>query len=233
MKKILLLGSGELGKEFVISAQRKGQHIIACDSYAGAPAMQVADEFEIFDIGNSNENEYADVIITAQTETNGVNDYEGNIIIKGSYTQVNAFICEGFYVREKNTGADDWTYSDAVYQVITHRMDDGNFAFDIFPVKLMATDNGEFYQPTQDIPVEAMMFENTYSFNSENNPEVGDMENLMLWFELLFVSVAAVTATIVCGKKRKESWVGQKEKFINWRNNIAGGDRVFGIALLL
>ena len=38
MKKILLLGSGELGKEFVISAQRKGQHIIACDSYAGAPA---------------------------------------------------------------------------------------------------------------------------------------------------------------------------------------------------
>ena len=32
MKKILLLGSGELGKEFVISAQRKGQHIIACDS---------------------------------------------------------------------------------------------------------------------------------------------------------------------------------------------------------
>lgn len=40
MKKILLLGSGELGKEFVISAQRKGQHIIACDSYAGAPAMQ-------------------------------------------------------------------------------------------------------------------------------------------------------------------------------------------------
>ena len=38
MKKILLLGSGELGKEFVISAQRKGQYIIACDSYAGAPA---------------------------------------------------------------------------------------------------------------------------------------------------------------------------------------------------
>ena len=55
MKKILLLGSGELGKEFVISAQRKGQHIIACDSYAGAPAMQVADEFEIFDMLNGEE----------------------------------------------------------------------------------------------------------------------------------------------------------------------------------
>ena len=48
MKKILLLGSGELGKEFVIAAQRKGQYVIACDSYAGAPAMQVADECEVF-----------------------------------------------------------------------------------------------------------------------------------------------------------------------------------------
>ncbi|MBQ8502117.1 MAG: formate-dependent phosphoribosylglycinamide formyltransferase [Bacteroides sp.] len=48
MKKILLLGSGELGKEFVISAQRLGQYVVACDSYAGAPAMQVADECEVF-----------------------------------------------------------------------------------------------------------------------------------------------------------------------------------------
>ena len=48
MKKILLLGSGELGKEFTIAAQRLGQHVIACDSYAGAPAMQVADEYEVF-----------------------------------------------------------------------------------------------------------------------------------------------------------------------------------------
>ena len=47
-RKILLLGSGELGKEFVIAAKRKGQYVIACDSYAGAPAMQVADGFEVF-----------------------------------------------------------------------------------------------------------------------------------------------------------------------------------------
>ncbi len=46
--KILLLGSGELGKEFVISCQRLGCQIIACDSYDGAPAMQVADEREVF-----------------------------------------------------------------------------------------------------------------------------------------------------------------------------------------
>ncbi|MCF0192720.1 MAG: formate-dependent phosphoribosylglycinamide formyltransferase [Prevotella sp.] len=48
MKKILLLGSGELGKEFVIAAQRKGCHVIACDKYDNAPAMQVADEREVF-----------------------------------------------------------------------------------------------------------------------------------------------------------------------------------------
>ena len=47
-KKILLLGSGELGKEFTIAAKRLGQYVIACDHYAEAPAMQVADECEVF-----------------------------------------------------------------------------------------------------------------------------------------------------------------------------------------
>ena len=46
--KILLLGSGELGREFAIAAKRLGAHVIACDNYAKAPAMQVADECEIF-----------------------------------------------------------------------------------------------------------------------------------------------------------------------------------------
>lgn len=50
MKKILLLGSGELGKEFVIAAKRAGQYVIACDRYANAPAMQVADECEVFNM---------------------------------------------------------------------------------------------------------------------------------------------------------------------------------------
>lgn len=51
-KKILLLGSGELGKEFVIAAQRLGQYVIAVDSYPNAPAMQVAHEFEVIDMLN-------------------------------------------------------------------------------------------------------------------------------------------------------------------------------------
>jgi phosphoribosylglycinamide formyltransferase 2 len=45
---ILLLGSGELGREFVISAKRLGARMIACDSYDDAPAMQVADGREVF-----------------------------------------------------------------------------------------------------------------------------------------------------------------------------------------
>lgn len=42
------MGSGELGKEFTIAAKRAGQYVIACDRYDNAPAMQVADEREIF-----------------------------------------------------------------------------------------------------------------------------------------------------------------------------------------
>ena len=46
--RILLLGSGELGREFVISAKRLGAYVVACDAYDNAPAMQVADAREVF-----------------------------------------------------------------------------------------------------------------------------------------------------------------------------------------
>ena len=55
MSKILLLGSGELGKEFVIAAQRIGQTIIAVDSYENAPAMQVAHGFEVINMLDGSE----------------------------------------------------------------------------------------------------------------------------------------------------------------------------------
>ena len=48
--KILLLGSGELGKEVTIALQRLGQYVIAIDSYKDAPAMQVAHEFEVINM---------------------------------------------------------------------------------------------------------------------------------------------------------------------------------------
>ena len=55
MAKILLLGSGELGKEFVIAAQRIGQTIIAVDNYENAPAMQVAHGYEVINMLDGSE----------------------------------------------------------------------------------------------------------------------------------------------------------------------------------
>ena len=49
-KKILLLGSGELGRELVIALHRLGQYVIAVDSYVNAPAMQVSHEFEVINM---------------------------------------------------------------------------------------------------------------------------------------------------------------------------------------
>lgn len=50
MKTIMLLGSGELGKEFTIAAKRMGYDVVAVDSYDGAPAMQVTDRWAIINM---------------------------------------------------------------------------------------------------------------------------------------------------------------------------------------
>ncbi|MDH5627914.1 MAG: phosphoribosylglycinamide formyltransferase 2, partial [Candidatus Krumholzibacteria bacterium] len=47
---LMLLGAGELGREVVISAKRLGKRVVAVDRYAGAPAMQVADAFEVINM---------------------------------------------------------------------------------------------------------------------------------------------------------------------------------------
>ena len=54
-KKALLLGSGELGKEVALELQRMGVEVVACDRYAGAPAMQVAHRFHVFNMLDGNE----------------------------------------------------------------------------------------------------------------------------------------------------------------------------------
>ena len=54
-KKIMLLGSGELGKELAISAKRLGCYVIACDRYNNAPAMQIADQSEVLNMNNDND----------------------------------------------------------------------------------------------------------------------------------------------------------------------------------
>ena len=57
MKKIMLLGAGELGRELTISLKRLGCTVVACDRYENAPAMQVSDRSLVFDMLNE-----ADVI---------------------------------------------------------------------------------------------------------------------------------------------------------------------------
>ncbi len=54
-KKIMLLGSGELGKEVAIAAKRLGCYVIACDRYNDAPAMQIADQVEVLNMNNGSE----------------------------------------------------------------------------------------------------------------------------------------------------------------------------------
>tara|TARA_Y100000766_G_scaffold276458_1_gene280640 strand:- start:54 stop:1223 length:1170 start_codon:yes stop_codon:yes gene_type:complete len=54
-KKLMLLGSGELGKEVAIAAKRLGCYVIACDRYNNAPAMQIADQFEVINMNNDSE----------------------------------------------------------------------------------------------------------------------------------------------------------------------------------
>lgn len=127
-------------------------------------------ELEIFNVGVGQIEDYADVTVTATVATNGVGEYEGLLTIKGPKSQVRDITCEGFCVREKNTGVANWTYSDAVYQIFCHEYEiaaDARSATqsrcEIFPVKLVETDNGAFYEKTQDTPVASMIFENVYT----------------------------------------------------------------------
>ena len=127
-------------------------------------------ELEIFNVGVGQIEDYADVTVTATVATNGAGEYEGLLTIKGPKSQVRDITCEGFCVREKNTGVANWTYSDAVYQIFCHEYEiaaDARSAtqssYEIFPVKLVETDNGAFYEKTQDTPVASMTFENVYT----------------------------------------------------------------------
>ena len=127
-------------------------------------------ELEIFNVGVGQIDDYADVTVTASVATNGVGEYEGLLTIKGPKSQVRDITCEGFCVREKNTGVANWTYSDTVYQIFCHEYTIATDAqsatqssYEIFPVKLVETDNGAFYEKTQDTPVASMTFENIYT----------------------------------------------------------------------
>lgn len=195
-------------------------------------------ELEIFNVGVGQIEDYADVTVTATVATNGAGEYEGLLTIQGPKSQVRDIAREGFCVREKNTGVTNWTYSDAVYQIFCYEHEiatDGQSAiqssYEIYPVKLVETDNGAFYEKTQDTPVASMTFENVYTEKAApaasdkpaatdkpaastksatnnkpaagNIPQTGDSSALAIEFAVLLMAAGALTVAIAAKKMRK------------------------------
>lgn len=89
-------------------------------------------ELEIFDVGVGSMEEHAKELYTAAVTTNGAGDYDGRLVISGPADSVEALVCEGFYVREKNAGAANWTYDDAVWHILPERTDtEGGYIVDV------------------------------------------------------------------------------------------------------
>lgn len=191
-------------------------------------------ELEVFDVGVGQIEDYSDVTITATVTTNGEGEYESALTIQGPKKQVDNITCEGFCVREKNTGIANWTYSDAAYQIFcndgaTDNQGTAQPSFEVFPVELVATDSGEFYEKTQDTPVDVMTFENVYTEkaapaedakpaegsdpNASNKPaaddkpaaatpHTSDASTPFVAIAALLIAATALLASILATKKR-------------------------------
>ena len=143
-------------------------------------------ELEIFDVGVGSMEEHAKELYTAAVTTNGVGDYDGRLVISGPADQVEALVCEGFYVREKNAGAANWTYDDAVWHILPERTGyivdtdaplvnnlpadtqmetDANDRFVIHATKREESDNGVDYVD-YGTPAIKKTFTNTYTRSS-------------------------------------------------------------------
>ena len=124
-------------------------------------------KLEILDIDSGSENAYADVTVSAEVETNGQGEYNGKMTISGPSLQVWELLSKGFYVREKNTGAAYWTYSNAVWYVKS--ADNTKLNLRIYPAAQLP--NGYYDYSSVEDPAEKMTFTNIYTYNhSSNNP---------------------------------------------------------------
>ena len=122
-------------------------------------------ELEIFDIGNSNTSEYKDVTYTSTVETNGKGDYTAKLMLTGPENQLEQFVSEGFYVREKDTKATNWTYSDAVW-FVKPEVNKTN----IYPTTLKNRANGNYYEVDYNAMADKMSFVNIYTENKVAKP---------------------------------------------------------------
>ena len=148
-------------------------------------------ELEIFNVGVRSMEEHAKELYTAAVTTNGAGDYDGKLVISGPADQVEALVCEGFYVREKNVGGANWTYDDAVWHILPKRTDtEGSYIVDvdaplvnnppadtqpetdanehrlvIHATKREESDNGVHYEDSE-ATADKMTFINTYTRSS-------------------------------------------------------------------
>lgn len=121
---------------------------------------------EIFNVGISL-TEYGD-LYTATVNTYGAGTYEGNLVISGPASAVEDLVCEGFFVREVNSGAANWTYSDAVWHVVPEtNYDTGERRFTFYPATPVVTDDGNiFYHEDEENPANQMTFDNIYTYTA-------------------------------------------------------------------
>ena len=145
---------------------------------------------EIFDVGVSSMEAHAKDLYTATVTTKGAGTYDGKLLISGPADQVEALLCEGFYVREKDRGADHWTYDDAVWHIKPqYEQTSGqtvvnvplvstntpleatvmNYQLAIYPTTKMKGANGIYYEESE-TAVEKMTFTNTYTYDAEVIP---------------------------------------------------------------
>lgn len=145
-------------------------------------------ELEIFNVGNTNLTNYGN-LYTAAVTTNGAGDYDGKLVISGPADQVRDLVCEGFYVREKNAGTANWSYSDEVWFVsreqvpsvpgdgtvilpggfpgnITPTNPEREYTFKFYPATAEVSDNDIFYDYNREDQREKMTFTNTYTRSS-------------------------------------------------------------------
>lgn len=145
---------------------------------------------EIFDVGVSSMEAHAKDLYTATVTTKGAGTYDGKLLISGPADQVEALLCEGFYVREKDRGADHWTYDDAVWHIKPqYEQTSGqtvvnvplvstntpleatvmNYQLAIYPTTKVKGANGIYYEDSE-TAVEKMTFTNTYTYDAEVIP---------------------------------------------------------------
>lgn len=144
-------------------------------------------ELEIFNVGVRSMEEHAKELYTAAVTTNGAGDYDGKLVISGPADQVRDLVCEGFHVREKNAGAANWTYDDAVWHILPERTgyivdvdaplvnnlpadtqpetDANEYRLVIHATKREESDNGVYYEDSE-APADKMTFINTYTRSS-------------------------------------------------------------------